>query len=307
MKKILISLMMTFAFQGQAVEKPQDLTLYFIPSPHGVDWSTPAALAKSAAINKFSFKSRFIGHVWAQVRCGDQEVLTGMVGKKFDYFNQLLVNGRGLGILFHSFEGRIEDSKDIKEEMPELIEAGRINYARFTLNTQNCQRLMTYAKEYSKNNVGRYYGLANRPRYAEGSGCSAYGASFMEVAGVLDNEIIPYWTKTVNVPMELSGPPVREETVSLFKVITSAGHWAKENEDHKKIFFYDPDSMYKWTQERINSAQSLGDYKVESQGKMKGIVFDRSMRPAPASPIWLQSKDPQYQEAIRQQTTQVKK
>ncbi len=275
------------------------LTLYFIPSPHGMDWSTPASLAKSAAMNRFSFKSRFIGHVWAEVQCGEQHILTGMIGKKFDYFNQLLIENKGLGILFHSFEGTLEDKKDIQEEMVELTKAGRINYARFILNQKNCQRLVTYAEEYKKNNVGRHYGLSNRPRYAEGAGCSAFGASFLDVAGILDTEIIEQWSKTINIPLELSGPPVRDEGVSLLKVILSASSWAKPTDDHKKIFFFDPDSMYNWAQQRISSSESLGDYKTEEKNGMKGIVFDRSNRPAPESPIWIQSKDPQYHEALK--------
>lgn len=285
----------------------RDLTLYFIPSPHGMDWSTPGSVAKSAAKNKFSFKSRFIGHVWAEVRCNDEHVLTGMVGSRFDYFNQLLIQNKGMGILFHSFEGRMEDKSAIMSEMPELIEAGRINYARFILSESNCKRLVTYAREYEKNNIGRYYGLANRPRYGEGAGCSAFGASFMDVAGILDLDILGQWSKTVNVPLELSGPPVREEGVSLFKVLTSANGWAKASEPSKKIFFFDPDSMYKWTQDRIESSALLGDYQVESKGKMKGIVFDRSNRTTPESPIWLQQKDPVYHEAIRKSQKQAKK
>lgn len=301
MKKFLIPLLLSLSFQGFAMTPESDLTLYFIPSPHGMDWSSPASLAKSAALNRFSFKSRFIGHVWAEVRCGEKSVLTGMVGKKFDYFNQLLIQSKGLGILFHSFEGRMEDEKDIREEMKELVEAGRINYARFLLSKDNCQRLITYAEEYKKNDVGRYYGLSNRPRFAEGSGCSAFGASFLDVAGILDTEILEEWSKTVNVPLELSGPPVREEGVSLLKVMISANSWAKPTEEHKKIFFFDPDSMYNWAQRRITSTESLGDYKIEERQKMKGIVFDRTNRPTPGGPIWLQHQDPQYHEAIKKQ------
>lgn len=302
MKKFLLPFIFALSFQGLAMAQESDLTLYFIPSPHGMDWSTPASLAKSAAMNRFSFKSRFIGHVWAEVRCGEKQVLTGMIGKKFDYFNQLLIQNKGLGILFHSFEGTLENADDIKKEMLELIEAGRINYARFILNEKNCQRLVKYAEEYKANKVDRHYGLSNRPRFAEGAGCSAFGASFLDVAGILDTEILEEWSKTVNIPLELAGPPVRDDGVSLFKVIMSANAWAKPTDEHKKIFFFDPDSMYNWAQKRINSPESYGDYKKEERNKMKGIVFDRSNRPAPESPIWLQHQDEQYHEALKKQT-----
>lgn len=268
------------------------LTLYFIPSPVGMNWSSPKDLAWSALLNRISFKSRFMGHVWAEVKCEEKREITGMVGKRFDYFNQLLLENRGLGILYHSFEGRLETAEDIDAEMKTLAETGeRLNFVSFKIGKDNCQRLMTYLKEYREKNVGRYYGLANRPLYGEGSGCSAFGASFLEVAGLLDQDIKDAWSGAVNIPLAFSGPPLRDEGVNLLKLMFNAGKWAREDEDHKKLFFWDPDKMFQWTKARIEAPTKFNVTPTQI-GNAKGIIIDKSHLPAPLGPIFQQTLDP---------------
>jgi hypothetical protein len=269
------------------------LTLYFIPSPKGMDWSSPANLAWSALKNRISFQSRFLGHVFAEVQCGQNRDITGMVGKRFDYLNQLLIQSRGLGVLYHSFEGGLEVAQEVDEEIKDLSETGeRLNFVKFLLNEGQCQRLMTYLKEYREKNVGRYYGLANRPRYGEGAGCSAFGASFTEVAGVLDLDIKEAWSHTVNIPLAYAGPPLKEEGVSLFKLMMNASKWAKEDEPHQKLFFWSPDLMFDWVKSKLAKSSVEKQFVVETRGKVQGIVYDKSHLPAPEGPIWLQHLDP---------------
>ena len=274
-------------------QTPNQLTLYFIPSPVGMDWSTPANLAWSALKNRISFKSRFMGHVFVELDCGNEKQLTGMVGKNFDYLNQLLINGRGLAVMYHSFDGSLEEKDKVLAEIKELSETGeRLNFVRFNLNENQCARAVTYLKEYREKNVGRYYGLANRPLYAEGAGCSAFGASFAEVTGVLDTDLTEAWSHTVNIPLEFSGPPLKEESVNLLKVMMNASSWAKENEPHQKLKFWSPDHMFAWVNKKMAASDKEKQFSVTSIGKSKGIVFDKSHMPAPAGPIWQQHLDP---------------
>lgn len=274
-------------------QTPNQLTLYFIPSPVGMDWSSPANLAWSALKNRLSFQSRFMGHVFVELECGDDKQLTGMVGKNFDYLNQLLMNGRGLGIMYHSFDGELEDKEKVVNEIQELSQVdGRLNFVRFNLNGNQCSRAATYLKEYREKNVGRYYGLANRPLYAEGAGCSAFGASFAEVTGVLDQDLIDAWSQAVNIPLAFAGPPLKDETVNLIKVMMNADKWAKDNEPHQKLVFWSPDHMYAWVKKKVAAAAVEKQFSVVEMGKSKGIVFDRSHLPAPTGPIWQQHLDP---------------
>jgi hypothetical protein len=262
------------------------LTLYFIPSPKGMDWSSPANLALSALKNKITFQPHFMGHVFVEFQCGQERQLTGMIGKKFDYLNQVLVRGSGLGIFFHSFEGTLENKDEVDAELAGYFKNGGLNFTRYLLNDGQCARISEYLKVYREKDVGRYYGLANRPRFGEGAGCSAFGASFPDVLGILDQDARDAWSHSVNIPLEYAGPPLREESVNILKLMMNAGKWAEEKENHKKIFFWDPDRMYKWTEEKM--AKKNGDFKVINIENVKGIVFDKSHLPAPGGPIWLQ-------------------
>jgi hypothetical protein len=300
MKKSILTLFLIFT--SLLSQADTAMTLYFIPSPLGIDWTTPSSLAMSAAKNKISLKSRFMGHVFIELDCDGQKELTGMRGKNFDYIHQLLINSRGLGILYHSFDGMLEEKSESETEIKELAETGeRINFVRFKLNSQQCTRAITYLKEYREKNVGRYYGLANRPLYGEGSGCSAFGASFVEVAGLMNQDFKDAWSQTVNIPLEFAGPPLREEGVNLFKLMLNASRWASENEPHQKLMFWSPDLMFNWVQKQLALAPENKQFSVMEIGKAKGLVFDKSHLPAPSGPIWQQHLDPKIK------TTQNKK
>lgn len=290
--KTLILFLIFYTFQSMASNSNQ-LTLYFIPSPLGLDWTTPSTLAKTAVKNRLSLKSRFMGHVFVELDCNGEKDLTGMVGKRFDYLTQLLINNRGLGVLFHSFDGGLEEKADVEAEIKDLAQNGdRLNFVRFKLNDDQCKRAQTYLKEYREKNVGRYYGLANRPLYGEGSGCSAFGASFVEVTGLVDQEIKDSWSQTVNIPMEFAGPPLKQEGVNFLKLMMNASRWAKDGELHRKLMFWSPDRMFQWVQSKVAHSNNTTLYKTVQLNQAKGIEFDKSYLPAPAGPIWQQHLDP---------------
>lgn len=283
--KILILLMLIFMNNSKASSN-YELGLYFIPSPFGIDWSTPSSLAITALKNRVSLKSHFMGHVWVELTCGEYHDVTGMVGKNPDYATQLIMNQRGLGILFHSFEGRLEDKGDIIDERAQLMKEGRINFVKFKLNPGLCQRARTYLEEYRKNNVGRHYGLVNRPRHGEGAGCSAFGSSFVDVLKIIDQDMRESWSHTVKIPLHLAGPPVRDEGVGLLKVMLHSESWAKDQDPHRPLTFWDPDRMYSWVKEKISQNQS--NYVIEKIQNAQGILIDKSHFPVPEEPIWQQ-------------------
>lgn len=286
MKKNLLAL---FLLSWSALAS-SELTIYFIPSPVGMDWSSPKSLALSALKNKLKFEPHFMGHVWAEVKCDQGHELTGMVGKNFDYLNQLLVEQRGLGVLYHSFEGRLEDKADIQEEMKGYFKKGGMNFVRFILNPGQCQRALTYIAEYRRLNVGRYYGLANRPRHGEGAGCTAFGTSVVDVLNLIDQEMRESWSQTVNIPLELAGPPLRSEGVSLLKIMFSELSWAKESQRHARLTFWDPDRMFAWVKAKAASPV-MGYQKVQIEN-VTGVLIDKSHLPVPQEPIWQQQLDP---------------
>ena len=230
-----------------------------------------------------------MGHVFVEVQCGSENIQTGMIGKNFDYLTQIIMNNRGLGILFHSFDGHLEDKASVAAEIKEATELGtRMNFIQYELNEGQCVRAVTYLKEYREKNVGRYYGLANRPLHGEGGGCSAFGASVAEVAGVMEMDVQEAWTKTINIPNEFAGPPLQEKGVNIFKLIFHGRKWANEKEPHQKLMFWDPDLMYHWVNDKISKTTVEKLYTVKEIGKSKGVIVNKSFLPAPSGPIWQQ-------------------
>lgn len=290
MKKLILALCLLI--QIPTLMASDELTLYVVPSPLGMDWSSPAKIAWTALKNRISFKPRFMGHVFVELKCGEEHELTGMTGKNFDYLNQLLIEGRGFGILYHGFQGGLEDKEVIEPELKEYLKTGYANFTRFLLNSPQCQRLMTYLKEYREHNVGRYYGLAHRPRFGEGAGCSAFGVSFSQVVNVLDQEMKEAWSQTVLIPLEYSGPPLTDQSVSLFKIFLNAHRWARPDEKHAALTFWDPDRMHAWVKKKVEMKQE--NYPILTIDGAQGVVVDKSYLLSPESPIWLQHTDPTY-------------
>ena len=294
MKYFLQFLLLLSSFSLSA-KTGHELTLYVIPSPLGLDWSSPKNIAFSALKNRLSFKPRFIGHVFVELKCNQEYELTGMTGKNFDYLTQLLIEQRGMGILFHSFEGTLEKEEEIAPELKEYLQSGYTTFTRFKLNEKQCQRLSTYLREYKKNNVGRHYGLVHRPRYGEGAGCSAFAVSFPQVLDILDQEMKDEWSQTILIPQEYAGPPIGEKSVALYKVLMHADRWANHHEKNVPLTFWDPDKMNAWIKKKV--AMKQANYQVTKIGNAEGIVFDKSYLPAPEKPIWLQHTDPTYKKS----------
>jgi hypothetical protein len=226
--------------------------------------------------------------VFVEFQIGEDRELTGMDGKHCDYFRELLIHGRGLGILFHSFKGELQKKSELDPELAAFCQSGKVNFVRFLLNDGQCDRVAEYWKQFRDQNMGRHYGLFNRPRYGEGSGCSAFGASFAEVAGVLDQEVIDAWSHSVNIPLKYAGPPLREERVNLLNLMWNARRWAAENEDHRKLYFWDPDRMFQWIRQMCDSKDDF--CKVGQIGKAQGLILEKTHLAVPRGPIWLDER-----------------
>ena len=139
-------------------------------------------------------------------------------------------------------------------------------------------------------NIGRYYGLANRPRHGEGAGSSAFAASFVDVLNILDQDMKESWSQTVKIPFELAGLPLSDNKVSLLKLIRFSGSWARESEKYHMLTFWDPDLMVQWVKKKITMNSAA--YSVLKIKNSKGVMIDKSHFPVPEGPIWLQRLDP---------------
>jgi hypothetical protein len=273
------------------------LTLYFIPSPFGLNWDTPTTLARDIVKNyvakgKFGNTKRFMGHVNIELKYNDNgrevHILTGMVASKLDAIGLLLKEKVGLGIIFHSFPGRLESKEELDSELDHYSTAGNtmMNFCKYLITPLAAKRIEQYLNDYKANDIGRYYGLFNSPLHGEGAGCSAFGASFLDVIGGLNTDHKKNWANKVVVPHSLIGAPLNKKNkVSFFKLLLQNHKWLnKKTDDSHEIFFWDPDLMYQDTQRKLkNMPKDVKEIKIKN---MSGLQYDLTNTQAPETPIF---------------------
>lgn len=274
---------------------PSDtLTLYFIPSPYGISWDTPAQVARTTIRNQLTFKDRKIGHVSIEIKCHATEstkainFFTGMTGDISPSKRLIIKDGIGLGMLFYNYEGRLENSDQLKEEMIEKSKSGRMNFLTFKINSENCRRLAQYVEEFKTKGFDRYYGLPNRPRHGEGSGCTAFGMSFLEIAGLMEEDFKKSWSHYLRVPEEYIGTPIGKNPVNIVSLALPLRNtrWANANEPHREIFFWDPDKMFEWVNDKFHNKSQHKEFEFTELNNAKGIILDRTKVNAPKEPLF---------------------
>ena len=226
-KRFLAIAAMAVFFPSQTFA--DQLTLYFYPAPWHTHWSNPRSLTVSVFENTFlpeSFPLRHsIGHASVRLKCGDREILTGMTNSDdSEEQNAILKNQEGLGVLFQTFGGRLQEPLEIQTDLDARIPERKVASLSIQISASGCARLTDYYTEYRDRGYSRSYGLTLRPRYEEGGGCSAFAVSFLDVAGLLSPEFTRAWTRTLQVPLNL----IRydDHKVSIWSLLFSLQSWS---------------------------------------------------------------------------------
>ncbi len=284
------------AAPGPGGDWPDQVTLYAIPAPRPLKWQTPRRLALGVVGNeitvKHTKKKHTIGHVAVRIRSSlaGREVLTGMTNRvRGEDFDLLLKDGYGLGILGADMMGRLETAEELEPEIAERAATGRIASLRFLVAPEATVRMLRFLEEYRAKGLDDHYGGANRPRYGEGGGCSAFGVAFLEVAGLM-HPGFDSWKVALRAPLGLYGGPLHGLRSSLKRTLFEGDRWAREDEPHQDSIFWDPTAMYLWIR-RIHAAESAcpsGDWATEVHDRMEGLVGDARSVPVPDEPLWLE-------------------
>jgi len=270
---------LVFSVSANTIDVPKNLlTLYVFPSPKGIDWTTPRSLVASTLENSIS-PSRYrlkhsIGHVSVELRCDNGFwKTTGMTSASdTEDFSVVFFKKLGLGTLFHSFQGRLQSDSEVINDIQERIPKGDVAWIRFEISSTACQRLETYLSEYTQDQVEENYGLNLRARYREGSGCSEFAMSFLDLAGFLSNERIDAWKAERKVPLSLIGSPQKPVGVGNILWSRAGQNWADSNVPHRVISYWDPDTLFKWIRSR--------------SGTHLGLTYDERSVPVPVDDIW---------------------
>lgn len=278
-----------------APEWPHQLTLFSIPSPHGMDWSSPRALGISGVKNKIEFQhfghKHAIGHVFIQLEDPSLEepILTGMTTvSQEEEISLALQRGYGLGVLAASMHGKLDQAAKLRDDMTKRYQTGAISWVRYLLSPELGARLVRYFREYRERGYDRFYGGSDRPRYGEGGGCSAFGVSFVDVAGLMEPEYQESWKVLLRIPARLFGGPRTHQSVPLRRLF-AYGRWAEEGEPHAKIEMWDPSLIHDWVVRTWDAEREAptGRWQPETRRRARGLLVDARARAVPQEPIWL--------------------
>jgi hypothetical protein len=277
----------------------QELTIYVIPPHVAMDWRSPRLLLASyldnlAAKNKYHKYRHPLGHVLVELRDTNFHTIVGVTARsRVDLTFKVIVKGYGLGIFFSKLPGRMQDEAENKKEILKRSANGDIAFIKFKLNRMAFERLKQYLEEYRSSGYGNIYNGDNTPREGTGSGCSAFGISFIELAGLLPEEVLIKWMVHKTVPEKLiGGPEGNYRWVGLYKV-AARKTWADSSKHkYRSITYFEPGLMHAWILSMWNNSNNSSGFTPELMASAKGISIDCSKYNVPTDPIWLNKAIP---------------
>lgn len=294
--KILGLLLLLLSTQLHADE----LKLHFMHSPLGVNWSSPWHLAVSTLKNQIApvgkKRAYSISHVFVELKCDSQgkHLFRGMTSAPGTEDRDLVFKEKyGLGTMFHSYKGVLEKDQSIVNDLAPYEGHKRHSELSIKVSAAACERMIAYVDEYEALGYGNMYsGLQADPLKREGSGCSAFGVSFMRVAGLMDESITKNWIESIDIPTRLIGGPMTGKKVSIFYILTHPGaHW-NNKEKHVHLNAWNPEKMHSWvgkTYKQIREGQYGGKWpaNVSRKGDTLTVELDMTNRPVPTGTFWL--------------------
>lgn len=333
----------------QPVQGRNTLVMHFFRAPNPFGWTRPQEVARKTAYglakSKLGLWSHIIGHVNAHVACeGEKEaVLVGMTGAmETEDPYKIFTVGSGMSIMFDNFRGKLDGEKEQDHEFEWRLNHAdprkRINSLEVELSAANCQRLMSYIREYKARRYDKVYGgLASRARYGEGAGCSEFAMSLLDIVGLKNFEVqarngtttlAKEFSIAVNVPLEMMGPPYTDTKVNYLTksfLSSDAYSWAEEDEPHYPARFFDPTQMWEFVDKvhRANSAAlergedelPYPDFSVAVRMASPVLFLDATRAPTPEEPLFFTDMNADYrmdekqvwEAATRQMTARVRR
>jgi hypothetical protein len=318
MGRFLVIFALFFALAGLSaqprMETPDpsaqnEVTIYLVPSLAKYDWSSPNSLYHSYIKNYwkqlFHGNCYLTGHAFLVLRSPVlvEEIIAGM--RSYDRREQrrmVFQEHYGLSILGTNLSGAPDEQGVMEEKLEKMTRKGTVSFIRLYVNDEAFRRMLEfyegfYARVDSMGIPSQCYGGAFWPRfYGEGSGCSAYVVSYLDVAGLLRDEF-PAWRVEIDIPMELIGGPYNPGHEVKMKDIRKTRSWADggtDGVDYESFWLFDPTLMHEWVLEKYGEAvqQDPESYQIANIGKARGIVIDARHISPPTENIFLPRNDP---------------
>ena len=291
--------LLAFLFSMPQSLAADHVTLHLIPAPVRTDWTSPRTLASSALRSQLApvrgGARHAIGHLFVEVECRGRFLMTGSTSIGSQDRDRVLSQAYGLGVLFETQPGKLEETPEVEKDLKGLNRTGRSSFLEFLISPETCDRLIRYLEEYRERGYDRIYGHLNSlPLKGESGGCTAFGMSFLELAGLQDAEFEKTWMQHLIVPKRLIGGPSTGERVPFARLLTDLeSRWDSDlSHGGRKIDFWDPEKMVIWTRIALHDLKR-GSPRVfpwpafpSRRGRSEGIVFDAHLIPTPQGPIF---------------------
>jgi len=266
-----------------------EITIFVIPSLTPIDWSNPSVLYKTTLNSyiKSIFRKNYyaIGHTIARV---SSPILPAprffaMCGKVFTEKPVLvLIKKNGLGSLGVTMQGQVESEKNIKKGLELYSKRNKVTYIKFQVNEQSVCRVLEFMEQFQKKTIhgfapGDLYNGATWPRYRnEGSGCSAFGMSVLDVANLLPVES-GEWQMYVKIPMDLIGGEMNNNRKVKLSAILKTKSWYEGkglvDVDYVDYNVFDPSVIFEWIKNK--QTQNDPDFRFDMENGISGLVVDK--------------------------------
>lgn len=270
----------------------QEITLYTFPPAHPYHWQHPHSLLVST-IRNYYFGSkhkpvRLIGHMVIALKKDTSILLTAMaVDEMTNFRRSILIDKIGLAVLFKMEPGHLEKTVDVQSELNYRTQRSRAAFISFKISDSAYDHLRLYIDSFKVKGYDKLYNGLNRPRAGAGSGCTAFGISFLELINALSPEYKDQWAVKVKVPENLIGDSSVKKRASIWRIFF-AFSWAHKNKPSRLLTLYEPFLIYRW----INTVWDDGQLHVNSkyilkkEGRAKGVELDcRSC--IPSTPMFI--------------------
>ena len=286
---------------------------YTAPTP--LDWSTPGSLTRTTIDNSlFGLIGRWrelgrgereyeyvayphaISHLNVELICsGKTKILTGMTSLRPDgeYLKGLALEGKSLETMVEDVPGGLIPTEKVQEWLPLMTDRGYVRRLTWQLHPKTCARLELYFADYQKLGLEKLYGgLNSRPLEAKGgAGCAAFAMSFLQVAGLYDASLYDgVWKRNLRLHKRYitHAGKLAERGLWSFLLYGYDGAWAKEDQPHLKMSFWDPQRVYDWIgdvhQGRVAFATAHTPFKTGK--KSLGLEINARNVAPPQGPIW---------------------
>lgn len=276
----------------------QELTIYLIRSPKGINWKSPRTLAmsyvkNSLVHNKYHKGQKHpIGHVIVELKDSAHYALVGTTAASGSYMmHKVMHRGWAVGVLFATVDGELEEA-DINE--PELAlrkQSGEVRFLNYKLSDETFKRLWIYLEEYRQRGYGKYYNGTNEPRKGGGAGCSAFAYSFLEIGGLTHMTDEEHWQVHIPVQEKLIGGPESDDRKTSFIKLFATGKWADTSRhNYRMLHFYEPTKIYEWIDSTQNSLSEKGSISKARNINAKGITIEAIKAPTPIEAIWMDNQ-----------------